>query len=103
MQTKATNVPTPATPAATPAATVTPATPTALRALPKGAANIAKLALGKPCYPRAPQTIAAYAAVQAAILAGNNTPAQLQLVCQQANDPQWLGYAIKSGWLVAAK
>jgi len=103
MATQTANVPTPAKPAAAPAATVTPAVPTALRALPKGAANVARLVLGKPCYPRAPQTIAAYAAVQAAILAGNNTPAALQLVCQQANDPQWLGYAIKSGWLVAAK
>lgn len=97
------NVPTPAAPAATPAATVTPAQPTALRNLPRSVAKVATLALAKPCYPRAPQTIACYAAVQAAIAAGNNTPAGLQLVCQQANDPQWLGYAIKSGWLVAAK
>ena len=97
------NVPTLAAPAATPVATVTPAAPVALRNLPRSAAKLGKLALGKPCYPRAPQTIACYAAVQAAIAAGNNTPAGLLLVCQQANDPQWLGYAIKSGWLVAAK
>jgi hypothetical protein len=97
------NVPAPAAPAAAPVATVTAAQPTALRNLPRSVAKVAALALGKPCYPRAPQTIAAYAAVQAAIAAGNNTPAGLLLVCQQANDPQWLGYAIKSGWLVAAK
>lgn len=92
-----------AVPAAKPAATVTPATPAALRNPPRRAANVAAWALGKPCYPRAPQTIAAYAAVQAAIKAGNNTTGALMLVCQQANDPQWFGYAVKSGWLVPAK
>lgn len=100
--------PAPATPAAKPAATVTPATvtpaqPAALRNPPRRAANVAAWALGKPCYPRAPQTIAAYTAVQAAIKAGNNTTGALMLVCQQANDPQWFGYAVKSGWLVPAK
>ena len=93
---------TPATAAPAPA-TVTPAAPVALRALPKGLQATTRLALGKVCYPRAAQTIACYAAVQAAIAAGNNTAAGLQLVCQQANDPQWLGYAKKNGWVVIVK
>ena len=103
MQTK--NTPAPAAPAATPAATVTPVGPV-YRALPRNAVSAAaKWQLGKPCFARAVQTQAAYAAVQAAIAAGNNTSAALHTACNTCvpADPTWLGYAIKAGWLVAAK
>jgi hypothetical protein len=106
MQTK-NNVPAAAAPAATPAATVTAApTGPVYRALPRNAVSAtAKWQLGKPCFARAVQTQAAYAAVQAAIAAGNNTSAALHTACNTCTpaDPTWLGYAIKAGWLVAAK
>lgn len=99
--------PAPATPAAKPAATVT-AAPTGpqYRALPRNAVSAAATwQLGKPCFARAVQTQAAYAAVQAAIKAGNNTSAALHTACNTCTpaDPTWLGYAIKAGWLVPAK